>query len=305
MKHLRDWKNEEGAASFWILLLAIIVIAAIVAMKLLPRPQAPKPEPIVVRMKIPSIPPPTITTRTDEQKESLPVAAVSPPLDQESASSPGPAMHTELAADSPDNAGLSARLEAPSEQPADEAEATPTAATNDQNPPSPPATAPENTSADATAAGRFLVDKAQEENTTTDDTTPTLAAGKQEQKMSSDPIPISAENGNEADKDTAIQSESPTSENNDAPPTNGNEKQKPFTIQVGVYHSKRNAENMASGLKALGYSTVIHESQDKHLRPLYKVYVGRFESMKKAVQIADAFKKKEKKPAIVVRSVSQ
>ena len=114
-----------------------------------------------------------------------------------------------------------------------------------------------------------------------------------------DQTPASDENQTEGGK--APQPESPGVGKIEIPPAEATEAQQPFTVQVGVYHDKENANNMASNLTALGYSSFIHESQDNRQRPLYKVCFGRFETKEGARQAVEVFKQEEEKEAFVVR----
>ena len=75
-----------------------------------------------------------------------------------------------------------------------------------------------------------------------------------------------------------------------------------FTIQVGAYRTKAYAENNAAELKRLGYPSLIVKLMDENVKLLYLVRFGRFQTREEAVAAADAFKEKEKIPAVVVRA---
>ena len=134
-----------------------------------------------------------------------------------------------------------------------------------------------------------------------DDSPPPSGNEETEEATPSDKGLAAAEIEKEADESDGVEPTSPRSQENTEPPADPAQELDPFSVQVGVYHGKGNADKMASSLKALGYASFIHESQDKRQRPLYKVCFGRFESKREAAQAAATFKEKEEQPALIVR----
>ena len=305
LKHLQLCETEKGSASSWsvIVLISLIVALGAAIYLLLPRDQAPKPEPNVVRMKIPSMPSPASTESAEEDQPSRPETATSPPLKQEAAALSEPDLQTGQTAASLDHDDPSVRPEPPSEQATVEPEDAPPAPADDATPPSTPVAAPDDAPVDPMAEEQPPADIALKEKTAAVIIAPTPPADSQEEEKPSDQIPISAET--DFNEDRTNPAASPSAEEIDVPPADSAERPKPFTIQVGVFRNQRNADNLASDLKALGYSSFIHESQDKRQRPLYKVCFGRFETKDMAAQTIAAFKEEEKKPAVVVRVKSR
>ena len=301
MNHLQVCKNEKGAASSWgvIVLVSLIAVLGASVYLLLPRPQAPEPEPIVVRMKIPPMPPPASAAPTEDEQTPAFEAASSPPLKQEGTAPPGPVGQSSRADDSSGGNGLSDRPETPSEQAPCEPVAAPLLSADDANPPSLPVAEPDKTPVDPKAEEHLPGDNVPKEKMATDGIAPTPVTGQPGKEKSSEPILISTQT--DSDEGPANPAASPGSEENDVSPIGNAEKPNPFTIQAGVFRSKTNADKLASDLKSLGYSSFIHESQDKRQRPLYKVCFGRFGTKNRAGQTVAAFKEKEKKPAFVVR----
>jgi cell division septation protein DedD len=72
-----------------------------------------------------------------------------------------------------------------------------------------------------------------------------------------------------------------------------------FSIQVGAFSSKRNAEKLADRLRGKGYSVyIIVSSSDK--KTLHKVRVGKFKNRNSAWKTERKLKRKEKLPTDVI-----
>lgn len=296
-------KNQKGVASSWslIVLVALIVVLGAAIYLWFPRPQVIEPKPVVTRMKIPSVPSPAPSEPAKDQQETPSATEATAPLEPEenviiAASEPN---NQTVAPSDSDN--LPAGPEEPLDQPFEASDAVSHAATGDQNPALATVPAPEPTPVDSAAQSRAPAENAQTEETPSDGAPETSVSGEPESTKPIEPVPAESEKEKETDSGDATPTESPSPEAKDTPSSASAEDQKPFSVQVGVYHGKGNADKMASGLKALGYASFIHESQDKRQRPLYKVCFGRFESKREAAQAAATFKEKEEQPALIVR----
>lgn len=76
-------------------------------------------------------------------------------------------------------------------------------------------------------------------------------------------------------------------------------KNKIFSIQIGAFLSKKNAENLTESLQKKDYTPYIFEISDYVGRKWYSVRMMRFSDLKDAYITAAEFKKKERMPAIV------
>lgn len=76
-------------------------------------------------------------------------------------------------------------------------------------------------------------------------------------------------------------------------------KTKGFTIQVGAYRVKKNAENQMAQLKNRGYAAYIFETRDARKRKWYLVHLNQFENRKNADAFLYMFKKMEKMSAYI------
>jgi len=72
-----------------------------------------------------------------------------------------------------------------------------------------------------------------------------------------------------------------------------------FSVQVGAYLKRKNAERYLGQLKENGYDPYIFETSDKKKREWFCVRLGDYPDSAGAFQAASDFKKKEKMPAIV------
>jgi cell division septation protein DedD len=75
-----------------------------------------------------------------------------------------------------------------------------------------------------------------------------------------------------------------------------------FTIQVGSYRNKTNAENMMALLSRKGYEAYIFENTDAKARPWYVVRFGHFPARQAAQRALSAYEDKEQKKGMIARS---
>ena len=80
------------------------------------------------------------------------------------------------------------------------------------------------------------------------------------------------------------------------------DKMAPYTIQVGAFRSKANADEVLSQLTKKGYAPFVFQITDAQQRSFYMVRFGHFGSREEAAKALDAFKQKEKSAAVIVRS---
>jgi cell division septation protein DedD len=80
------------------------------------------------------------------------------------------------------------------------------------------------------------------------------------------------------------------------------DKMAPFTIQVGAYRNKTNADEVISKLTKKGYAPFVFQVTDAQQRSFYMVRFGHFVTREEAAKALDKFKAKEKTAAVIVRS---
>lgn len=80
------------------------------------------------------------------------------------------------------------------------------------------------------------------------------------------------------------------------------DKMAPYTIQVGAFLNKANADQVLSQLTKKGYAPFIFQVTDAQQRSFYMVRFGHFGSREEAAKALDAFKQKEKMAGVIVRS---
>jgi cell division septation protein DedD len=76
----------------------------------------------------------------------------------------------------------------------------------------------------------------------------------------------------------------------------------PYTIQVGAFRNKSNADGMFKVLGELGYNPFIFKLESEGKDPLYMVRFGGFSDRDEAAAALNAFKQKENMAAVVARS---
>jgi len=89
---------------------------------------------------------------------------------------------------------------------------------------------------------------------------------------------------------------------NTAQPQEDPEPPAPFSVQVGAYLTKTNAERMVSQLMDKGYDAYIFQRTDKKQRVWHLVRFGRFHNREAAAQAMQAFKDQEQMDASVAFS---
>ena len=82
------------------------------------------------------------------------------------------------------------------------------------------------------------------------------------------------------------------------------ERETPYTIQVGAYHSKNNADRQVARMQKKGFEAYIYEKNEKDRRAWYFVRFGRFMSFNAAKQALTALKIQQGIDGAIVRSKS-
>jgi len=74
-----------------------------------------------------------------------------------------------------------------------------------------------------------------------------------------------------------------------------------YSVQIGAFENKNNAETLAKQYKEKGYETFVHTTTPKDKKTLYRVLIGKFENKKEASRFAENIIKKEKIKASIAR----
>ena len=101
--------------------------------------------------------------------------------------------------------------------------------------------------------------------------------------------------------DQTAMSAGPTQE---ASPAGALEKAVPYTIQVGAYRSKNNADRQVAQMQEKGFEAYLYEKSDKDHRAWYFVRYGRFGSFNAAKQALAALKEQQGVDGAIVHAKS-
>jgi len=74
-----------------------------------------------------------------------------------------------------------------------------------------------------------------------------------------------------------------------------------FSVQVGAFLDRQNAEKQVSRFKGKGYAPYIYQSADPKKRKWFVVRLGDFEDLEKASEAYYGFRRKEKTEAVITR----
>lgn len=271
-------KGNKGSL-LWVLILTLVVLilAAAAAIKFMPKETPPEPRRAVSRAKVPPLPSPVPSPAPQAME-----AAAPQPMEQKSADAspaPGPMPSpqakgdiatTDLKTADTGKGPTEKSAEAPTPPPAEIAAGTKEAAVPLAPPTLPPPktyAAPATQKLDSIAAEATPAPKSEPSSTPA--SKPRAAEEKQKEKSTA-----------HIDQD----------------------KMAPFTIQVGAYRNKANADEVLSKLTKKGYAPFIFQVTDGQQRSFYMVRFGHFDSREEAAKALDAFKLKEKTAAVIVRS---
>ena len=296
-------ENEKGVMAWVVLtLLAIIVIAAVLVMKLMPIAPTPLPAspPVVVRMKIPPIP------KAEPQEANR---LQLPPEVEGRAETVSDQPHEDSTPAEP-NVDASAALSSPMDASSDTgtvAARSSVAEGADIEPPSAKASAP---TTDATPLVQEKTEVAPEQEAPADRGEPVQTAtieAMEDVSPSAASDPANDLAGTEIKADVATESPGKPVGVERPEPTGAataSKNEALFTVQVGAFHTKAYADAKLEELKILGYPAYLLEVMDRKQLTLYLVCFGRFQTLAEAGDTIAAFKKKEKMPAVAYRKES-
>jgi cell division protein FtsN len=280
----------------WLIGLALLIVAAGVTLLLLPKPTPHTAPPPIVRAKIPPAPetppqpPADATAGKSAQGEAAGDIAkerTSPETVQDDTASDAEGSAASAKAAEADTGADSADSDI-----GDEAK-PPLAAVAPSTPstPSEPETSPD---APATAAS-------SERAALTEDVT---AAGAS--TPTQEPPAASADDSASADEEDEPKpaAATPAEAVEKAPVPSQVSTFKGYTIQVGAYRNKENADAKMADLQQRGYPAYLFEVTDARQRSFFMVRFGQFDGRQEASETLADFKEKENMQAVIVRAGS-
>lgn len=290
-------KSDRGAIAWgWLVALMAVAAAAAVIVYLFPPPMVSDAPPTVVRGKIPPMPEPAtepLQTAADPQTAApASESAVTAPL-----SADGEVDEPAIDADAAGDEGRD------DQQTGQEPDAAAAIARPDAAPAL--ATPPVDDAGTSSPAGASVAEEgaAEPASTASADASPVPAADAVPgvDSAAADPVPEArvpsdtvADRGAAAVPQTGVQTA--------APEGRAGEGTAPYTVQVGAFRNRKNADTQAAELAWRGYPPYIFQITTENGSLLYLVRFGHFETPAEATSAAAAFKEKEQMPAVVVRT---
>ncbi|WP_152972087.1 SPOR domain-containing protein [Desulfatitalea tepidiphila] len=275
----------------WLIGLALLIVAAGVTLLLLPKPTPHTAPPPIVTAKIPQVPETRPQPATDEEAGDSAQGTAAGDITKESTA---PEAVQDDAFPDADGSAASARE---SDAGADSAESNvkdeakpPLAAVAPSTPstPSKPETSPA-TPASSESAAQTEGATAAEEPTPSRERPPASADDS-----------TSAGEENEAEPAAAA----PAETDEKAPVPTQVSTFQGYTIQVGAYRNKENADAKMADLQQRGYPAYLFEVTDARRRSFYMVRFGQFDGHQEASETLADFKEKENMQAVIVRAGS-
>ncbi len=267
----------------WLIGLALLIVAAGVTLLLLPKPTPHTAPPPIVRAKIPPQPPADATAGESAQGEAagdIAKESTSPETVQDAADPAALAQKTDTGSDAADS-GIGDEAKPPL---AAVAPSTPST-------PSEPETSPHAPAAPASSERAAQTEDA----TAAEEATPS-----QERPAASADDSTSAGMEDEAEPAAAAPAEAVEK----APVPTQVSTFKGYTIQVGAYRNKENADAKMADLQQRGYPAYLFEVTDARQRSFYMVRFGQFDGHQEASETLADFKEKENMQAVIVRAGS-
>lgn len=274
---IAEW--DRGSLLWGIIIaLVVLIVAAAAAVKFLPKPVALEPAPAIVRAKVPPLTPP---------------APIGTPPGPEAAT-PATAAAGNKSADVNATAGPAAvpptrdKIETVDLKSAEKEQASPAKTIEAQKPgPSAPATIGKEVKAPSmpAAAPTHKI----ESSATSPPASATASAAKPEPATAKAPTQSKATEEKKREKNAA---------------QIDLDKLAPFSLQVGAFRSKANADEIIAQLTQKGYAPFIFQVTDAQQRSFYMVRFGHFGTRDEAAQALADFTRKQKRSAVIVRSES-
>jgi len=274
----------------WLIGLALLIVAAGVTLLLLPKPTPHTAPPPIVTAKIPAAPETPPQPTADETAGDAAQGTAAGDVAKESTA-------TEAAQDdsAPDAGGSAASVQESSVG----ADAADSDRKNEASPPL--AGAPSTPSESETSPDSAAAPSTSESAALTDDASAAEASiPSQETPAATSDDSISA--GEEKEAEPAAAAPAETDEK--APVQIQVSNFQGYTIQVGAYRNKENADAKMADLQQRGYPAYLFEVTDARQRSFYMVRFGQFDSHQEASETLADFKEKENMQAVIVRAGS-
>jgi len=248
----------------WLIGLALLIVAAGVTLLLLPKPTPHTAPPPIVRAKIPPAP------ETPPQPTADETAG-----DSGQATAPGQDK-SDAVADSANSDGKDETSPPPAAAPS-----TPSESETSTDAPATPSTS-ESAALNEAATAAEESSPFQER--------PAVSSGDTTQAGEENGAEPAAAAPAETDEKAPVQTQVSTFQG--------------YTIQVGAYRNKENADAKMADLQQRGYAAYLFEVTDARKRSFYMVRFGQFDGHQEASETLADFKEKENMQAVIVRAGS-
>ncbi len=275
----------------WLIGLALLIVAAGVTLLMLPKPTPHTAPPPIVRAKIPPAPEPPPQPPADATAGDTAQATEAGDIAKESAAPD--TVQDDAASDAANPAASTQKPDAGADSADSNVndEAKPPLAAVAPSKPSEPGTSPDAPAAPASSESAAPTEDA----TAAEEATPSR---ERPARSADDSTPA----GEKDEAEPAAAAPAETDEK--APVPTQVSTFQGYTIQVGAYRNKENADAKMADLQQRGYAAYLFEVTDARKRSFYMVRFGQFEGHQEASETLADFKEKENMQAVIVRAGS-
>ena len=275
----------------WLIGLALLIVAAGVTLLMLPKPTPHTAPPPIVTAKIPQVPETRPQPATDEPagesahgaaagditKESTASETVQDDASPDTGGSVAPARESDAGTDSADS-NVKDEAKPPL---AAVAPSTPSTPSESETSPATPASSESAAQTEGATAAEEPTPSRERPPASTDDST---SSGEENEAEPAAAAPA------ETDEKAPVPTQVSTFQG--------------YTIQVGAYRNKENADAKMADLQQRGYPAYLFEVTDARRRSFYMVRFGQFDGHQEASETLADFKEKENMQAVIVRAGS-
>lgn len=272
-KSITDW--DRGSLLWGVIIaLAILIVAVAAAVKFLPKPTTPEPAPAVARAKVPPVPSPVPIPAAQGLEAATPATVAVEDKSAAATAKAGPAA----------GPPTGDKIETVDLKKADNAQASPSKTIEVQKP----------GLSDPTTIGKEVK-------------SPAVPTPKIESSTAPQPVSATASEAKPEPATVKASTKSKTTEEKKREKSTAQidmDKMAPFSIQVGAFRSKANADEIVAQLTQKGYAPFIFQVTDAQQRSFYMVRFGHYGTRDEAAQALADFTRKQKRNAVIVRSES-
>jgi cell division septation protein DedD len=276
-KSITDW--DRGSLLWGVIIaLAVLIVAVAAAVKFLPKPTTPEPAPAVTRAKVPPMPPPVPIPAAPGLEAATPATAAVEDKSTDATATAGPATVPPTGD----------KIETVDLRKADKSQASPSKTLEVQKP----------GLSDPTTTGKEVKSPSMP---------PAAPTPKIESSATPQPVSTTASAAKPEPATAKASTKSKATEEKKREKGTAQidlDKMAPFSIQVGAFRSKANADEISAQLTQKGYAPFIFQVTDAQQRSFYMVRFGHFGTRDEAAQALADYTRKQKQNAVIVRSES-